>query len=325
KNDKNLSSSDKKDVKGFVNQINSYLVGKTKDLGLLDVKSSGILNIMMIMVKAFCDSMNTESLDMLSQIDQISLNNMFLAKAEDKLVANSDSLSKLADIADRGWIFIAASVVIMVIVVVTMFYGGGEGEDVTAGKGEGKGEGKEGLKQNAPPINGEGGASAKPPSTSSSSSTTSEELPKGPLEESKPPEIDTTGDPSNDTGIDDAKKTGDAAEAKPGKISRIVKNGMRSIKYPLGGAFLCFSLYTFLKGIAPSAVNFKNSVTQPVDPIKLAQVQNTGAIESTLTDMLNNSTQNASKFMDNDSQKQNQYSGYVQQAINMFGQAYTGQ
>ncbi|NGX32031.1 MAG: hypothetical protein K1060chlam4_00069 [Candidatus Anoxychlamydiales bacterium] len=368
KNDKNLSSSDKKDVKGFVNQINSYLVGKTKDLDLLNVKSGGILNIMMIMVKAFCDSMNTESLDMLSQIDQISTYNMYLDIAKTKLEKDGNKLAKLGDVKTKGWVFVLVSIAVFALVFLGSCFVGPEADasSVTA-------KGAEEVKGGSSVIDNEGENLSRTEEeeediTSDDKVKDHEGLDSTP---SKSKSVDLTSSPGQEVeeleGASGTGKTGgssssssssqlqenvtnrngkveDEKETQNAQTKKIEKTGEKGDESKLSkafqprklwfkatkntvmfGGFASLSLYGFLKGIKPELVNFSKNKPQQPDALALSETQNDSAIETTCTDTLNNSIQTSSTFINNDSQKQNTFSGDVQQAINMLGQAYTGQ
>ncbi|MFA6118444.1 MAG: hypothetical protein WCT85_03045 [Parachlamydiales bacterium] len=90
-NDKDikLSSDDKKAIASFCADLKaSSDSNEANYVGGNSDRFNGIANIMMIIIKVFTDNMNTESIDELSQINETNLANTFLQKAQEILKEN---------------------------------------------------------------------------------------------------------------------------------------------------------------------------------------------------------------------------------------------
>ena len=121
-----LSASDKLAIKDFIEKINKYVNKSNANSGPQppkdDFDDSGITNIMMILVKIFCQAMNVESMDMLQQIQDMKFTNKFLDQAKKVLEDNINQLNKGSDASKKKkwlpWVIIGAVVLTIALVAV---------------------------------------------------------------------------------------------------------------------------------------------------------------------------------------------------------------
>lgn len=108
-------------------EIQNFIKAADKAIADENFRSSfgNIENVMMIIIKVFCENMNIEGLDQISQINDTKIMNNFLDVAQQIL---KDNLSKQQDLVDnigkgqnsKSWIFWVGIAVIATITVLTM-------------------------------------------------------------------------------------------------------------------------------------------------------------------------------------------------------------
>lgn len=112
-----LSVNEKEDIEQFVQKLSSSEEP--------DHKSGEINNIMMILIKAFVDCMNTQGLDQLSQINDTTITNKYLEVAQSILRENMDNQKKMIDDIDKGssggtgfWIMVGITALTVLLAIV---------------------------------------------------------------------------------------------------------------------------------------------------------------------------------------------------------------
>lgn len=312
--------------------------------------NSGISNIMMILVQIFCQSMNVESMDMLQQIQDADFNNKFMEIQKQQLednVANLDAKSKDAKPwYDKWGVWVTIGIIVLAVVAFTLFpllLAAPEIEAVAAVEGEATASAaaEEGASAAAETPIGEGDDDVEMDEKRGDASP-----------ELQPPEIDD--EPINsepqakaqqEIQIDQATQTNqnDAIE-KAGKTETTGKEGPKmrqpkfgerfdhifenkkgtmlwnAVKNLVFGGVGFFAANLALSKIWPDA--FIMGVPGQVSQTKLTEYSQKAQLSGTIVDQINNKLQLDSRNESNDSDKINQYANFVNQAINMYGQAF---
>ncbi|NGX36672.1 MAG: hypothetical protein K1000chlam1_01524, partial [Candidatus Anoxychlamydiales bacterium] len=361
-----VSASDKLAIKDFIEKINKYVNKSNANSGPQppkdDFDDSGITNIMMILVKIFCQAMNVESMDMLQQIQDMKFTNKFLDQAKKVLEDNIAQLNKKSDGSDKPWydkkgLWIAIGVVVAVVLIAaltgqieiladsTSFIEGIADEGANAATdvaADSTGELTDGLgnpiEDDGTPI-GEGAddvelddfGSSGTDASSSSSSSTDLNVPEN-EEEATQTNLNDAAKKVGD-GESDSSETQAARKAKAWQKSQ--KFG-RLNKFRVGANKWGTPVLKIGKilGLGAGAVfgsqmiGYQYAPTWFVGPAKqenateLQKFSQIAQLEGTIVDQMNNKLQTSSKNEGNDSDKISQFANFVNQAINMFGQSF---
>lgn len=354
-----VSASDKLAIKDFIEKINKYVNKSNANSGPQppkdDFDDSGITNIMMILVKIFCQAMNVESMDMLQQIQDMKFTNKFLDQAKKVLEDNIAQLNTKTDPSKKTkWLPLAIIAAVFVVIVLVIVLGPEILAD-TGGLLEAASEGSEGLEEGAEGAEGAGGEAGP--------EGAGKEVPDdGPSLDSKEP----TRDPADVSPSSSSSPAGEAAdedtvagrteedvdeiaggENDPPKTKKQLAwqkatkwQRFRSLpggdQFRIGGKTIFTPVWKVGKYLALGAgavfgsqmigYQYKPDLfwgpAKQENATELQKFSQTAQLEGTIVDQMNNKLQTSSKNEGNDSDKISQFAQFVNQAINMFGQSF---
>ncbi|NGX40614.1 MAG: hypothetical protein KR126chlam4_00437 [Candidatus Anoxychlamydiales bacterium] len=346
----------------FLSKINSAVAqsgGSTNPSGSQDDSDSGITNIMMILVKAFVNNMNTDALDELQKTFEANLINQFLQNIQNQMKTQIAQQEKLAAEMSKGsgsagkTAMEVIGVVVGVLAVVGMFippaeFIGGVGEalmDVGATTDTVADEGMmDGLGMEQGEDEGLSDLSKDPKSVELSEM--SEKSPVSqPNADMQPPELEespaggqSSGEVTKETnGISkaegkDSKSGIDKADKPRGRkriweginqrTGKLFENGKAAGTWNVAkglGKAGMYGVGAYYAGTSIYSLASPNG--QQNEQNQITDCQSEISSGTNASDILNNNEQQVSKRVSDDSQRISQASGYVSQAINMLGNA----
>lgn len=332
----------------FLSKINSAVNqaqngNSTNPSGSQDDSDSGITNIMMILVKAFVNNMNTDSLDELQKTFEASLINQFLQNIQNQMktqIAKQEQLAASMD-GKSGTPGKTAAIVIGVVVgvlaVVGMFFPPAEvfsalfdSIDVTVTADTGLVDGSGMALEDD-----EGLADLSKDPESAELSEMSEKSPESKLngKDPEPPEPDENSAVKQQKNLTkEIKKIGDAESkgTRLGKLRQIPGKSLSKIFENGRGA----GSWNIVKGLGKGAMfgggayyakttlfSIKNKNGQQNEQNQINDCQSEIGSGTNASDILNNNEQQVSTRVSDDAKRISLASGYVSQAINMLGSA----
>jgi len=315
-------------------------------------------NIMMILIQAFNDNMNTEGLDQISQINDTKLINKFLQVAQSILQKNLTNEQNVVNNLDKksgGWKFrtVVATIVVVAVLCIVLpeilpevlpevsegAVGGNvaEGAQEAAEGAQEAAEGAQGVAEGAQEAaEGAQGVAegAQEAAEGANQATTQATDTAAPKEAAKADEQAVNQMSKAESGpTDEAKKESWWEKFNRDKEVRIGKNfkfktgtGLgRIVKWSTKAAIASVMAFIGMRMISPNCVPHgkENAPMSAKDSASLQTFQSVANFENNVVTQNNNTEQATSKRIGDDSEKISQASGFVQQAINMFGQAYS--